>query len=61
MTFGVGRKPGQTRLDLAGINVGILKRVIKANDFKKIAPDALYVVVSNPVDVMTYVLMKDAG
>ncbi|MBE5734250.1 MAG: L-lactate dehydrogenase [Clostridiales bacterium] len=61
ITFGVGRKPGQTRLDLAAINVGILKSVIKANDFKKIAPDALYVVVSNPVDVMTYVLMKEAG
>lgn len=61
ITFGVGRKPGQTRLDLAAVNVGILKSVIKANDFKKIAPDALYVVVSNPVDVMTYVLMKDAG
>ena len=61
LTFGVGRKPGQTRLDLAAVNVGILKSVIKANDFKKIAPDALYVVVSNPVDVMTYVLMKDAG
>ena len=61
LTFGVGRKPGQTRLDLAAVNVGILKSVIKANDFKAIAPDALYVVVSNPVDVMTYVLMKDAG
>ena len=61
ITFGVGRKPGQTRLDLAAINVNILKSVIKENDFKKIAPDALYVVVSNPVDVMTYVLMKDAG
>lgn len=61
ITFGVGRKPGQTRLDLAAINVGILKSVIKENNFAKIAPDALYVVVSNPVDVMTYVLMKDAG
>lgn len=61
VTFGVGRKPGQTRLDLAGINVNILKSVIKQNNFAKIAPDALYVVVSNPVDVMTYVLMKDAG
>ena len=61
ITFGVGRKPGQTRLDLAAINVGILKSVIKANDFSKIAPDALYVVVSNPVDVLTYVLMKEAG
>ena len=61
ITFGVGRKPGQTRLDLAAVNVGILKSVIKANDFSKIAPDALYVVVSNPVDVLTYVLMKEAG
>lgn len=61
VTFGVGRKPGQTRLDLAAINVGILKSVIKANNFAEIAPDALYVVVSNPVDVMTYVLMKEAG
>ena len=61
VTFGVGRKPGQTRLDLAGINVNILKSVIKENDFAKIAPDALYVVVSNPVDVLTYVLMKEAG
>jgi L-lactate dehydrogenase len=61
ITFGVGRKPGQTRLDLAAVNVGILKSVIKQNDFAKIAPDALYVVVSNPVDVLTYVLMKEAG
>ena len=61
ITFGVGRKPGQTRLDLAAINVGILKSVIKENDFKKIAPDALYVVVSNPVDVLTYVTMKCTG
>ena len=57
ITFGVGRKPGQTRLDLAAINVGILKSVIK--DVAKIAPDALYVVVSNPVDVLTYVVMHD--
>ena len=57
ITFGVGRKPGQTRLDLASINVGILKSVIK--DVAKIAPDALYVVVSNPVDVLTYVVMHD--
>ena len=61
VTFGVGRKPGQTRLDLAGINVNILKSVIRENNFAEIAPDALYVVVSNPVDVLTYVLMKEAG
>ena len=59
VTFGVGRKPGQTRLDLAGINVGILKSVI--GNVAKIAPDALYVVVSNPVDVLTYVTIKDTG
>ncbi|MBE7062011.1 MAG: L-lactate dehydrogenase [Clostridiales bacterium] len=59
ITFGVGRKPGQTRLDLAGINVGILKGVIK--EIVHYAPEALYVVVSNPVDVLTYVVMKDTG
>lgn len=59
ITFGVGRKPGQTRLDLAAINIGILKSVIK--DVALIAPDALYVVVSNPVDVLTYVVMHDTG
>lgn len=61
ITFGVGRKPGQTRLDLAAINVNILKSVIKENNIAKIAPDALYIVVSNPVDVLTYVVMKDTG
>ncbi len=59
VTFGVGRKPGQTRLDLANINVGILKSVMP--NVAKIAPDALYVVVSNPVDVLTYVTMKCTG
>lgn len=59
ITFGVGRKPGQTRLDLASINVNILKSVIRENQIAKIAPDALYIVVSNPVDVLTYVVMHD--
>lgn len=59
VTFGVGRKPGQSRLDLAGINVGILKSVI--GNVGKIAPEALFVVVSNPVDVLTYVTMKETG
>ncbi len=57
ITFGVGRKPGQSRLDLAVINIGILRSVIK--NVAKIAPDAIYIVVSNPVDVLTYVVMKD--
>lgn len=59
VTFGVGRKPGQTRLDLAKINIGILKSVMP--NVAKIAPDALYVIVSNPVDVLTYVTIKCTG
>ena len=59
VTFGVGRKPGQSRLDLAKINVGILKSVMP--NVAKIAPDAIYVIVSNPVDVLTYVTMKCTG
>jgi len=59
ITFGVGRKSGQSRLDLAAINIGILRSVIK--DVAKIAPEALYIVVSNPVDVLTYVSIHDTG
>lgn len=59
VTFGVGRKPGQTRLDLAKINLGILKSVMP--NVAKIAPEALYVVVSNPVDLMTYETIKCTG
>lgn len=59
VTFGVGRKPDQTRLDLAKINVGILKSVMPT--VAKIAPDALYIIVSNPVDVLTYATLKCTG
>jgi len=59
VTFGLGRKPGQTRLDLAKINVGILQSVMP--NVAKIAPDAIYVIVSNPVDVLTYVTLKCTG
>lgn len=59
VTFGVGRKPGQTRLDLAKINLGILKSVMP--NVAKIAPNALYVIVSNPVDVLTYETIKCTG
>lgn len=56
VTFGIARKPGQTRLDLAKVNIGILKSVMP--NVAKIAPDALYVIVSNPVDVLTYTTLK---
>ncbi len=59
VTFGIGRKPDQTRLDLAKVNVGILKSVMPT--VAKYAPDALYVIVSNPVDVLTYVTIKCTG
>lgn len=59
ITCGVARKPGMTRLDLAQINVNILKDV--AANVTKYAPNAIYVIVSNPVDVLTYVFHKISG
>ena len=59
ITSGVARKPGQTRLELAQTNVNILKSV--ADSIVKYAPDATYVIVSNPVDVLTYVFCKYTG
>jgi len=59
ITSGVGRKPGQTRIDLAQTNVNILKSITP--EIVKYAPNALYVIVANPVDVMTYVFTKLSG
>ena len=59
ITCGMARKPGMTRLDLAQVNVNILKDV--AGNVTKFAPDAIYVIVSNPVDVLTYVFHKISG
>ncbi len=59
ITCGVARKPGMTRLDLAQTNVNILKDVAK--NVVQHAPDAVYVIVSNPVDVLTYVFHKVSG
>ena len=59
ITSGIGRKPGQTRIDLAQTNVNILKEITP--QIVKAAPEALYVIVSNPVDVMTYVFTKISG
>lgn len=56
VTLGLARKPGQTRLDLAQANVNIIKEVMPK--IAKAAPDAIYVVVSNPVDVITYAILK---
>ncbi len=59
ITSGIARKPGQTRLELAQTNVNILKSI--ASQIVKYAPDATYVIVSNPVDILTYVFAKVAG
>ncbi len=59
ITSGIARKPGQSRLDLAQINVDMLKSV--TGQIVKYAPDATYVIVSNPVDVLTYAFCKYSG
>ena len=59
ITSGIARKPGQTRLELAQTNVNILKSITP--EIVKAAPNALYIIVSNPVDVMTYVFHKVSG
>ena len=59
ITSGVARKAGQSRLDLAQININILKSV--SEQITKYAPDATYVIVSNPVDILTYAFCKYTG
>lgn len=59
ITSGIARKPGQTRIELTQTNVNILKSITP--QITAVAPDALYVIVSNPVDIMTYVFMKISG
>lgn len=59
ITCGIARKPGMSRLDLAQTNVDILVDVAK--NAVAYAPKAIYVIVSNPVDVLTYVFHKVSG
>lgn len=59
ITCGIARKPGQSRLDLAQTNVNILKSITP--EITKYAPNAMYVIVSNPVDVLTYAFTKFSG
>lgn len=59
ITCGVARRPGMSRLDLAQTNVNILKDVAK--NVVPVAPNAIYVIVSNPVDILTYVFTKISG
>lgn len=59
ITSGIARKPGQTRLDLAQTNVNITKSIVP--EIVKYAPDANYIIVSNPVDILTYAFCKYSG
>ncbi len=59
ITSGIARKPGQTRIELTQTNVNILKSITP--EITKVCPDSLYIIVSNPVDIMTYVFTKISG
>ncbi len=59
LTSGIARRPGQSRLDLAQTNVNITKSIIPK--ITRVAPNAVYVIVSNPVDILTYVFCKCSG
>lgn len=59
ITSGIARKPGQTRIELTQTNVNILKSITP--QIVKEASDAKYIIVSNPVDIMTYVFTKISG
>lgn len=59
ITSGMARKAGQSRLDLAQTNVDIIKEI--ADQIVPVAPEATYVIVSNPVDILTYVFLKHTG
>ena len=56
ITSGMARRPGMTRLDLAQTNVDILCSIVP--QINKYAPGAIYLIVSNPVDVLTYVFHR---
>lgn len=59
ITSGMARKAGQSRLDLAQNNIDIIKSI--ADKIVPVAPEATYVIVSNPVDILTYVFLKHTG
>ena len=59
ITSGIPRKPGMTREELIGINAGIVKTV--AQSILKYSPEVIIMVVSNPMDTMTYLVHKATG
>lgn len=59
ITSGVPRKAGQSRLELAQTNIDVTKGIIP--EITRYAPDAVYLIVSNPVDILTYTFCKCSG
>ena len=59
ITSGLPRKPGMTREELIGTNAGIVKTV--ADNILKYSPDTILIIISNPMDTMTYLTLKESG
>jgi len=59
ITSGLPRKPGMTREELIGVNAGIVKAV--AENILKYSPNTIIIVISNPMDTMTYLTLKSTG
>ncbi|GAC1530919.1 MAG: malate dehydrogenase [Sediminibacterium sp.] len=59
ITSGLPRKPGMTREELIGTNAGIVKGVCE--NILKYSPNAILIIISNPMDTMTYLALKSTG
>ena len=59
VTAGIARKPGMSRDDLLRTNAGIVRSV--STEIARVSPDAIIIMVSNPLDVMSYVAMEASG
>jgi malate dehydrogenase len=59
ITSGIPRKPGMTREELIGTNAGIVKNVCE--NILKYSPEAIIIVISNPMDTMTYLALQSTG
>ncbi|MGW9159627.1 MULTISPECIES: L-lactate dehydrogenase [unclassified Microbacterium] len=59
ITAGAKQKPGQTRIELAEVNAGIIRRMMP--DLLEVAPNAIYVIVTNPCDVLTVIAQEETG
>jgi len=59
LAAGVGQKPGETRLALLGRNAAVFRQVVE--QLMPVVPDALFLIASNPVDLMTYAVQRFSG